>query len=120
MVGEEVAWSDLLAKKKLNNMYTEEFLKKIMQCGMFGYQYAKVLNILEIEAEKKTQFHTDFYNTESIVAQQYQKGKDVSDFVLDAKLFELAKGGNINAIKEFNLRKQKTEYETYREEITNF
>ena len=69
--------------------YTDDFLKKIMQCGTLGYPLSKILNVLDVDNE--AEFKDDFNNKESEVSKNYQKGIDRADFVLDSKLFEMAK-----------------------------
>lgn len=83
--------------------YTDEFLKKIMQCGTLGYPLSKILNVLDIENE--AEFKVDFNNKESEVSKNYQKGIDRADFVLDSKLFEMAKDGDLKALDKYEKRK---------------
>lgn len=83
--------------------YTDEFLKKIMQCGTLGYPLSKILNVLDIENE--AEFKVDFNNKEGEVSKNYQKGIDRADFVLDSKLFEMAKDGDLKALDKYERRK---------------
>ena len=83
--------------------YTDDFLKKIMQCGTLGYPLSKILNVLDIENE--AEFKVDFNNKESEVSKNYQKGIDRADFVLDSKLFEMAKDGDLKALDKYEKRK---------------
>lgn len=83
--------------------YTDDFLKKIMQCGTLGYPLSKILNVLDIDNE--AEFKVDFNNKESEVSKNYQKGIDRADFVLDCKLFEMAKDGDLKAFDKFERRK---------------
>ena len=83
--------------------YTDDFLKKIMQCGTLGYPLSKILNVLDIENE--AEFKVDFNNKESEVSKNYQKGIDRADFVLDSKLFEMAKDGDLKALDKYERRK---------------
>lgn len=83
--------------------YTDDLLKKVMQCGTLGYPLSKILNILDIENE--AEFKTDFNNRESVVSRNYQKGIDRADFVLDSKLFEMAKDGDLKALDKYEKRK---------------
>ena len=83
--------------------YTDDFLKKIMQCGTLGYPMSKILNVLDIENE--AEFKVDFNNKESEVSKNYQKGIDRADFVLDSKLFEMAKDGDLKALDKYERRK---------------
>ena len=77
--------------------------EKIVNCGVFGYNAAKMANILNvdsnlIEAELKNQ-NSDFFRL-------YQKGIDLSDYVIDLKLFEMAKSGDIKALEKLDARKK--------------
>lgn len=83
--------------------YTEEFIKKIVQCGTLGYGLQKIVNIFDIDNE--TQFIKDFNDKNSTIAKAYQKGIDKSDFLIDNKLFELVKEGDLKALSKFETRK---------------
>lgn len=83
--------------------YTDDFLKKIMQCGALGYPLSKILNVLDIENE--AEFKVDFNNKDSEVPKSYQKGIDRADFVLDSKLFEMAKDGDLQALNKYERRR---------------
>ncbi len=84
--------------------YNEDFLKKMVQVGTLGYPLSKIINVLDIEDHK--QFTKDFDNPKSKVAISYQKGVDKADFVLDSKLFDMAKGGDLKAIDKYERRKR--------------
>jgi hypothetical protein len=85
--------------------YTDDFLKKIMQCGLLNYPASKIINIFDIEDEE--QFLNDFKNPSSLLAKHYQKGVDRADFSIDSKLFDAASKGDLKALKELNERKNK-------------
>lgn len=93
--------------------YSEEFLKKMVQCGTLGYPVSKIINVFDIDDE--AQFIKDFDNKQSLVYKHYQKGIDKADFILDSKLFEMAKEGDLKALakyeerKKMQLRKSETE-----------
>jgi 3-methyladenine DNA glycosylase AlkC len=91
--------------------YTPDQLSKVTQCGMLSYPPQKIVNIFDFEDEAK--FLADFENKESEIYKAYQKGKDKADFIIDHKLFELAQKGDLNALKEFKLRKLKNENTTH-------
>ena len=84
--------------------YTEDFLKKMVQVGMLGYPLSKIINVLDVEDVE--QFAKDFDDPQNKVAINYQKGIDKADFVIDSKLFEMAKGGDIKAIEKYEERKK--------------
>ena len=93
--------------------YTEDFLKKMVQVGTLGYPLSKIMNVLDIEDEK--QFTKDFDNPKSQVAKNYQKGIDKADFILDSKLFEMAKNGDLKALAKYEERKRDQLYDAERE-----
>lgn len=84
--------------------YNEDFLKKMVQVGTLGYPLSKIINVLDIDDAK--QFTKDFDNPKSKVAISYQKGVDKADFVLDSKLFDMAKNGDLKALQKYEERKK--------------
>jgi len=84
--------------------YTEDFLNKVVQMGILGYDVAKVINVLDVEEQDEQQFTSDFANPESLVFKRYKKGVDKAEYALDAKLFDLAQKGNIAAMKKWEER----------------
>lgn len=93
--------------------YNEDFLKKMVQVGTLGYPLSKIVNVLDIDDTK--QFTKDFDNPKSKVAISYQKGVDKADFVLDSKLFDMAKGGDLKALDKYERRKRTQLYARERE-----
>lgn len=84
--------------------YNEDFLNKVVQMGILGYDVTKVINVLDVpEVDEKT-FASDFINPESIIFKRYKKGVDKAEYALDAKLFDLAQKGNIAAMKKWEER----------------
>lgn len=76
---------------------------QIVNFGVFGYDALKMANILdadESEIQKELEDETTFFN------KLYQKGRDMSDYVIDLKLFEMAKSGDIKALDKLEARKQ--------------
>ncbi len=84
--------------------YKVELLQQMVQFGTLGYPLSKILNIADIE--DKAQFTRDFDNPDSTIAQKYQQGLDKAQFLLDTKLFNMAKGGDLTALQEFENRKR--------------
>jgi hypothetical protein len=93
--------------------YNEDFLKKMVQVGTLGYPLSKIINVLDIDDIK--QFTKDFDNPKSQVAISYQKGVDKADFVLDSKLFDMAKNGDLKALDKYEVRKRNNIYREERE-----
>lgn len=93
--------------------YNDEFLKKMVQVGTLGYPLSKIINVLDIDDIK--QFTKDFDNPKSKIAVSYQKGVDKADFILDIKLFEMAKNGDLKALQKYEERKRDQMYDAERE-----
>jgi len=85
--------------------YTNELLTKIIQVGTLGYPLSKIINVLDIEDE--TAFKKDFYNKKHIVYKNYNKGLDKADLVIDSKLFDMAKNGDLKALEKYQFRKNR-------------
>ena len=83
--------------------YEKEFIGKITGMGMLGYDVQKIINILDIEDSEN--FKEEFSNEDSQIRIAYQRGLDKSDYILDQKLYEQAKSGDIESIKLFEKRK---------------
>lgn len=81
--------------------------------GTLGYPLSKIINVLDVDDEK--QFTKDFDNPKSKVAVAYQKGVDKADFILDSKLFEMAKNGDLKALNKYEERKRDQMYDAERE-----
>lgn len=85
----------------------------MVQVGTLGYPLSKIINVFDIDDIK--QFTKDFDNPKSQVALSYQKGVDKADFVLDLKLFDMAKGGDLKALDKYEVRKRNNIYREERE-----
>jgi len=79
----------------------KDYHEKIINCGVFNYNAQKLANILGFD---KKEVESEMQNKESELNQLLQKGKDMSDYVIDLKLFELAKSGDIKALEKLNQR----------------
>jgi len=88
--------------------YTKEFLATIVHVGILGYPLSKILNIFDIE---ETNFSIDFYTPGSALHSAYNKGIDKADYIIDSKLFEMAKEGDLKALEKFEARKRINEAE---------
>jgi len=80
--------------------------EQIINCGIFSYNAEKIANILGFEKEE---IEKEFKNKDSQLNKLLQKGKDMSDYVIDMKLFELAKTGDIKALEKLEMRKRNRE-----------
>lgn len=95
--------------------YNEDFLKKMVQVGTLGYPLSKIINVLDVEEKDTVQFTNDFDNQRSKIYISYRKGVDKADFILDTKLFEMAKNGDLKALQKYEERKKEQMYDAQRE-----
>ena len=79
-------------------------IEQVINFGVFEYDSEKMSNILGF---KKEEIDAQLKNTKSDFVKHYQKGRDLSDYVIDLKLFELAKTGDIKALEKLDLRKKR-------------
>lgn len=71
--------------------------------GAFGYDAKKISSILGVP---EIEIIEELANKDSELFKLIQKGKDMSDYVIDLKIFQLAKQGDVNAISLFEKRKE--------------
>lgn len=83
----------------------DELLRKITSLGTLDYNINKIINICDIEDADIQMFTKEFNTENSAIHRAYTKGKDKADYALDSRLFEMARNGNINAIKKYEQRK---------------
>jgi len=74
----------------------------LINCGVFRYDAVKISNVtnLDLEAVKK-----QLKSSKSEISLLIQKGIDMSDYVIDLKLFNMAKSGDIKALEKLEMRK---------------
>lgn len=77
--------------------------EQIINFGVFDYDALKIANILGLT---ETEVENEMKNENSDLSKLLQKGKDMSDFVIDLKLFEMAKSGDIKALEKLDFRKK--------------
>lgn len=77
--------------------------EQIINIGVFGYPASKIANILAFDVDEVEKELKDKY---SKLNQLLSKGKDMADYVIDLKLFEMARTGDIKALEKLNYRKK--------------
>lgn len=82
---------------------TKEQEEQVINFGAFGYSENKIANILGVDVDEVIKEKKD---KKSELSKLLQKGKDMSDYVIDLKLFEMAKSGDIKALDKLELRKR--------------
>ena len=83
--------------------------EQIINFGVFGYDALKMGNILNM---KEAEIQNEMKNETSDFYKLFQKGRDMADYVIDLKLFEMAKSGDIKALEKLDFRKRIREEET--------
>ncbi len=81
---------------------TKEQEEQIINFGVFGYSEKKIANILGLDV---TEVSNDINNKNSDLFKLLEKGKDMSDYVIDLKLFQMAQSGDIKALDKLQRRK---------------
>jgi len=82
----------------------KEQKEQVINFGVFNYDSKKIASILELD---KDEVDSELKNEESELSKLLQKGKDMADYVIDLKLFEMAKTGDIKALEKLDLRKRR-------------
>lgn len=77
--------------------------EQVINFGVFDYDAEKIASILGFS---KTEVSEELKNKESKLSLLLQKGKDMADYVIDLKLFEMAKTGDIKALEKLDHRKR--------------
>ena len=75
----------------------------IVNFGALGYDAKKMSSILGVS---EIEILSELKNKDSEFAKLFQKGVDMSEYVIDMKIFALAKQGDLAAITEFEKRKE--------------
>lgn len=87
---------------------TKEQEETVINCGAFGYDAAKMASILQIEETEIASAMDDEYSQFSALL---KKGRDMADYMIDEKLFQLAITGDIKALEKLEARKRAREEE---------
>ena len=77
--------------------------EQVINFGVFDYDAKKIASILEFD---KNEVSEELKNKESKLSLLLQKVKDMADYVIDLKLFEMAKTGDIKALEKLEHRKR--------------
>lgn len=72
----------------------------IVNFGAFSYEVEKMASILMVGAE----VIAEQMKPGTVFRGLYDKGKNMRDYVLDLKLFEMAQSGDLKALDEFYAR----------------
>jgi len=77
--------------------------EQIVNFGVFEYDADKIASILGVDVKEVQQ---EIENKNSLLSRLLQKGLDMADYVIDLKLFEMAKSGDIKALEKLDYRKR--------------
>lgn len=81
--------------------------EQIVNFGVFNYDQKRIAAILDIpEAEVASEMQ----NQNSLLSKLLEKGRYMADYVIDLKLFELAKVGDLKALEKLETRQRKRNY----------
>ena len=80
-----------------------ENAEMIVNFGALGYDAKKMSSILGVP---EIEILSELKNKDSEFAKLFQKGVDMSEYVIDMKIFDLAKQGDLAAITLFEKRKE--------------
>jgi len=83
--------------------FTKKQEEQLINFGAFGYSEKKIASIMGVPVDDIISLKKD---KNSILSNLLQKGKDMADYVIDLKLFEMAKSGDIKALDKLELRKR--------------
>ena len=75
----------------------------VVNFGALGYDTKIMSSILGVT---ETEILQELKNKDSEFYKLYQNGVDMSKYVIDLKIFEMAKSGDVNAIALFEKRKE--------------
>lgn len=85
--------------------------EKVVNCGAFGLSKKKTAQILTLNKEEQKVVIKQLGDSKSELAGLYEAGQTRSLYDLMLKLFEMARAGDIQAIKEFERRKKENKLE---------
>jgi hypothetical protein len=88
----------------------------IANFGALGYNTKKMSSILGVP---EIEIITELKNKDSEFSKLFQKGVDMSEYVIDLKLFNLAKNGDLAALKKFEERKKQRQLNEKRSNYLN-
>lgn len=86
---------------------TKEQEEQVINFGVFDYPADKISSILGIEL---SEIKKDLANEKSKLNQLLEKGKNISEYIIDLKLFDMAKNGDIKALDKLESRKRERNY----------
>jgi hypothetical protein len=86
----------------VDRIINEEIEEKIVNMGALGYPVAKMANVLGWPVEHVAELAKD---KTSQFSKLLERGSDMADYLLDKKLFEMAKAGDLKAMQKYEFKK---------------
>lgn len=82
---------------------TKQQEEQIIHFGVFQYDAQKIASLLGCDLKD---VQSELQSQGSLLNRLLQKGKDMADYVIDLKLFEMAKNGDLKALEKLEFRKK--------------
>lgn len=87
--------------KRMNISADQE--EQIVNFGALEYDAKKISSILGLDLKL---VEAELNNKDSQMSILLQRGRDMADYVVDLKLFDMAKSGDIKALEKLDYRKR--------------
>lgn len=84
-------------------MINEDVEEKIITFGSLNYPVDKMANILGWDQKYVAKQMQDKSSQFSLL---YKRGSDIAEYLLDKKLFEMAKSGDLRAMEKYEIKKK--------------
>ncbi len=78
--------------------------EQIVNFGVFNYDAQKIGNILGFSEDV---IKEEMSSSDSQLSLLLQKGKDMAEYVIDVKLFEMAQAGDLKALAKLEMRQKR-------------
>lgn len=82
----------------------EQTQEQIVNCGAFYFSAEKTAMVIATDVKEQERIIKALKNDSSPERKLYETGKTRAEYEVMTKLFELARSGDIQAIKEFDRR----------------
>lgn len=79
-----------------------ETKEKIVTCGAFHFSAEKTAQVLSDDIKEQASIAESIKDADSVERKLYDTGKTRAEYEVMNKLFELARSGDIQAVKEFD------------------
>lgn len=85
------------------HLITEDVEEKVITFGSLHYSADKMANILGWDEKYIVKQMND---KSSDFSKLYKRGSDIAEYLLDKKLFEMAKSGDLKAMEKYEIKKK--------------